>query len=104
LLPAPARFSTTTVWLSAFCSGPCSTRASTSEEPAGANGTMIRIGAPEVNCAEAGDAASAASIASAPARRLLRRVVISTINGIRAEQNSIQFRRRITFSCPRLSF
>src|SRR5262249_59599763 len=53
LAPAPARFSTMTVWLSACCNGDCRSRASTSEEPAGANGTMIRIGLDELNCARA---------------------------------------------------
>ena len=42
--PAPARFSTTTVWPSAGCSFSAITRAMMSVVPPGGNGTTIRTG------------------------------------------------------------
>src|SRR5690349_25139198 len=64
LAPAPARFSTITVWPSACCKGDCKSRASTSEEPAGANGTMMRIGRVALSCARAARGDASAALAS----------------------------------------
>src|SRR6516225_7347995 len=64
LAPAPARFSTITVWPSACCNGDCKSRANTSEDPAGANGTMIRIGRLALSCACAGRGSASAAAAS----------------------------------------
>ena len=64
LAPAPARFSTITVWPSACCSGDCRSRASTSDDPAGANGTMMRIGLFGASWARAANGRASAAIAS----------------------------------------
>jgi len=67
LLPAPARFSMTMVCFSSCCSGACSRRASTSDEPAGAKGTMMRIVLAALPCADAAVAESPMHIAAAAA-------------------------------------
>src|SRR5262245_12438636 len=59
--PAPARFSTTTVWPNIFSSCGCIARAAASVAPPAGNGTMKRNGLP-------GNACACACVAAAPAR------------------------------------